>query len=90
MKRAGLLVLAAALVAAAGCGQKGPLYLPDKNAKVVTTPASAAPAPGAGPAAQPQASPAAQPEATPPAQTTAPPVAKPHDKDQDESPPPKP
>lgn len=26
-------------VMAAGCGQKGPLYLPDKNASVVTSPA---------------------------------------------------
>ena len=25
----------------AGCGQKGPLYLPDKNASVVTRPAGA-------------------------------------------------
>ena len=40
-----LLIAAVALVAG-GCGQKGPLYLPDKNAKVVTTPAAAAPAPG--------------------------------------------
>lgn len=43
-----------ALLAAAACGQKGPLYLPDKAAVVVTpatapTPA-AAPAPGAAPA----------------------------------------
>ena len=29
----------------AGCGQKGPLYLPDKNAAVVTTPPSAPAAP---------------------------------------------
>ena len=40
-------------VIAAGCGQKGPLYLPDKNASVVTRPAGtnnpppAQPAPGA-------------------------------------------
>jgi predicted small lipoprotein YifL len=37
----GRLLLALAVLAAAGCGQKGPLYLPDKNAKVVTTPAPA-------------------------------------------------
>jgi len=38
----------------AGCGQKGPLYLPDKNAAVVTTPPSApaAPASAAGTAAR--------------------------------------
>ena len=40
-------------VIATGCGQKGPLYLPDKNATVVTRPAGtnnpppAQPAPGA-------------------------------------------
>ena len=28
-------------VVIAGCGQKGPLYLPDKNASVVTRPAGA-------------------------------------------------
>jgi predicted small lipoprotein YifL len=37
MRRAWLLPFLAAL-AAGGCGQKGPLYLPDKNAKVVTSP----------------------------------------------------
>jgi predicted small lipoprotein YifL len=54
MKRR-LLIAACAALAAGGCGQKGPLYLPDKNAKVVTSPAaSGAPAPpGAPPAAQP-------------------------------------
>jgi predicted small lipoprotein YifL len=36
--------LGAALCAAiclAGCGQRGPLYMPDKNARVVTRPATA-------------------------------------------------
>jgi len=28
-----------------GCGQKGPLVLPDKNAQVITSPAPAAPSP---------------------------------------------
>ena len=41
------LLVAAVALAAGGCGQKGPLYLPDKNAKVVTTPAAPAPAPAA-------------------------------------------
>jgi predicted small lipoprotein YifL len=88
MKRAWLLPFLAAL-AAGGCGQKGPLYLPDKNAKVVTAPTSAAP----------EAAPPAQPEGTAPAQTEPPadaaqsaatPAAKPRDKDQDQSSPPKP
>jgi predicted small lipoprotein YifL len=40
-----LLLCATALLA--GCGQKGPLYLPDKNTRVITTPATppAAPVP---------------------------------------------
>jgi predicted small lipoprotein YifL len=69
MTRGGLL-LALAVLAAAGCGQKGPLYLPDKNAKVVTKPAPAeTPAPAATPA-----------DASRPAATAAP---KRDDKDQD-------
>jgi predicted small lipoprotein YifL len=55
------LALGAALLAA-GCGQKGPLYLPDKNAPVATTqapqpqpaPAESVPAPASPPAAQPK------------------------------------
>ena len=31
-------VLMAAVVVLAGCGQKGPLYLPDKGGEVVTRP----------------------------------------------------
>lgn len=40
----------------AGCGQRGPLYLPDKNARVVTRPAanSSAPADTSAPAAAPR------------------------------------
>jgi predicted small lipoprotein YifL len=40
-------------LAAGGCGQKGPLYLPDKNAKVVTTPAATQPAAPAAPESPP-------------------------------------
>ena len=36
MKRAGWLLAGGAALLAAGCGQKGALYLPDKNAQVVT------------------------------------------------------
>jgi predicted small lipoprotein YifL len=53
MRRAGLLVAAVAL-ALGGCGQKGPLYLPDKNAKVVTSPAATSTPPAATPAATPK------------------------------------
>jgi len=35
---------ACALVGLAGCGQRGPLYMPDRNARVVTRPAASAPA----------------------------------------------
>jgi diaminopimelate decarboxylase len=43
MKRASWLLAGGAALLLAGCGQKGPLYLPDKNAKVVTTPAAPSP-----------------------------------------------
>ncbi|HTY48158.1 MAG TPA: lipoprotein [Steroidobacteraceae bacterium] len=72
---AGVLLLAVLC----GCGQRGPLYLPDRNAKVVTRPAAApgsAPAsvPGSAPASAPAAPPAARPEAAVPG---APPGAAP-------------
>jgi predicted small lipoprotein YifL len=44
MKTLNWIVLVCASVVMAGCGQKGPLFLPDKNASVVTRPAPAAPA----------------------------------------------
>jgi len=49
-------VAAAAALLTVGCGQKGPLYLPDKNAKVVTTPAAppASAVPAAPPAPKPR------------------------------------
>lgn len=40
MRRAVCLSALAAALLAAGCGQKGPLYLPDRNAPVVTAPAT--------------------------------------------------
>jgi predicted small lipoprotein YifL len=39
MKQLSWILIAGAGIAAAGCGQKGPLVLPDKNAKVITRPA---------------------------------------------------
>jgi predicted small lipoprotein YifL len=53
MKQLTLLTLGVLLLLAA-CGQKGALYLPDKNAAVVTSAPAAAPAPAA-PAATPAA-----------------------------------
>jgi predicted small lipoprotein YifL len=38
MKQLTWILAACAGVIAAGCGQKGPLVLPDKNAKVITRP----------------------------------------------------
>ena len=59
MKTTILALMVCGAAVAAGCGQKGALYLPDKNAAVVTRPAGAEsnnPAP-----AQPAAAPARQP-----------------------------
>jgi predicted small lipoprotein YifL len=57
MKLLGWIFIACASVALAGCGLKGPLFLPDQNASVVTRPggsntttappAQTAPVPGA-------------------------------------------
>jgi predicted small lipoprotein YifL len=41
MKAATCLLIVCGSLVAAGCGQKGPLYLPDKNASVVTRPGGA-------------------------------------------------
>ena len=84
-----------ALLLTAGCGQKGPLYLPDKKVRVITTPAAqpAAAQPAAAEPAPPppapapsgaarSASPAPQsaPGSTPP---TSPAPPKPTDKNDD-------
>jgi len=41
MKKVICALVVCGSVIIAGCGQKGPLYLPDKNASVVTRPAGA-------------------------------------------------
>jgi predicted small lipoprotein YifL len=69
------LIAAGTALLACGCGQKGPLYLPDKGGKVVTSTPGATPAPPA-----PPAQPATPATATP----------KPGDKDQDQDQQPKP
>jgi predicted small lipoprotein YifL len=74
--RIAVLLTAAGAALLAGCGQKGALYLPEKNTAPVTAPAApAAPAPAAPAAAAAPAPPAgtATPSATPP--QTAPPPA---------------
>ena len=74
--RTALGVAAALMTLLSGCGQKGPLYLPDKNAAIVTAPAQPATTP-------PATTPAAAPDtATPPATTP----ATPKKPDQDDSP----
>lgn len=76
-----------AALAAGGCGQKGPLYLPDKAGKVVTS-APASPAPASPALAKPQAAPpeaATTPSSAPATQKAAPPEK---DQDQDQNPPP--
>lgn len=81
--RRGRLLLALVALAAGGCGQKGPLYLPDKGGKVVTS----APA---GPQAQPAPGVAAPATTSPPDTAPAAPATpkpKPTDKDQDSQPP---
>jgi predicted small lipoprotein YifL len=35
------ILIAMVLLGLAGCGQRGPLYMPDRNARVVTRPAAA-------------------------------------------------
>lgn len=79
--RGAALILALATLAAGGCGQKGPLYLPDKVGKVVTSaPASRAPA-------TPKAAPPEPPASAPPPGAAPAAPAKPTDKDQDSQPP---
>jgi predicted small lipoprotein YifL len=53
----GWIVAAGALLACGGCGFKGPLYLPERNATVVTHPARSA-QPASGPQQAPQGAPA--------------------------------
>lgn len=80
MKQASWIFIVGACVVIAGCGQKGALYLPDKNASVVTRPANSgatttAPAPQPAPAS---GTPAPDGTTTAPATTT--PAKPPQDK----------
>jgi predicted small lipoprotein YifL len=68
MKKSTWVLLVCASVVAAGCGQKGPLFLPDKNASVVTRPGNTTtstppPAPESGTTAPPTST---QPQPTQP------------------------
>ena len=72
------LLLALATLAAGGCGQKGPLYLPDKVGKVVTS------APATPKAAPPEPPPPATPASAPPPGAAPAVPAKPTDRDQEQ------
>jgi len=89
---AGATAVAAGALVLAGCGQKGPLYLPEKGAAVVTAPPTTAPAPPPSPAAPgqpPEPSPAPQPQSTAePAPADAAGPQKKSDKDEDQQSPP--
>jgi len=76
---AGATAVAAGALVLAGCGQKGPLYLPERSGAVVTAP------PATTPGQPPEPAPAPQPPSTaepPPADMAAPP--KKSDKDEDQ------
>jgi predicted small lipoprotein YifL len=75
MKQVGWIVIVGTCLVTAGCGQKGPLYLPDKNASVVTRPANSG-ATTTAPATQP--APASG--STAPNSTTTAPAKPPQDK----------
>ena len=87
LRRAAAWLAASVALALAGCGQKGPLYLPEKGGAVVTSPATAPPAPPPAPTAPgqpPQPPPAAEPQSTPepvPTAPSAPPKKSDEDKD---------
>lgn len=80
---------ASAALLLAGCGQKGPLYLPEKGGTVVTAPGQAPPPPPV-PAGQPSTpSPAPQPQSAPeapPAPASSPAPPKKSDTDEDQNP----
>jgi predicted small lipoprotein YifL len=57
MHRSSIAILALSALLISACGQKGALYLPDRNAKVITRPAAPSQSPqgaGAAPATNPE------------------------------------
>jgi predicted small lipoprotein YifL len=75
MKQLGWIFIVGAGVALGGCGMKGPLFLPDQNASVVTRPGTS------GGTTTPPAQTAPAPGDTTPST----PTPKPQDKDKDDS-----
>jgi predicted small lipoprotein YifL len=93
MKQLTWILIACACLTAAGCGQKGPLFLPDKNGKVVTRPGRSQ---GTPPADTAPMAPAEAPQESapplPPGPTSQGTIGKPPDKNdnsQSTTPPPK-
>ena len=83
MKQLGWIFIVGAGVALGGCGMKGPLFLPDKNASVVTRPGTSG---TTTPPAQTAPAPAPAPsDAAPSAPTTPSTPKQPQDKDKDDS-----
>jgi predicted small lipoprotein YifL len=78
MKQLGWIFVVGASVALGGCGMKGPLFLPDKNASVVTRPGAS----GTTTTPPAQTAPAQAPGDTTPSTPSTP---KPQDKDKDDS-----
>ena len=79
MKQLGWILIVGASVALGGCGMKGPLFLPDKNASVVTRPGTS----GTTTTPPAQTAPAAAPGDTTPSTPSTP--KPPQDKDKDDS-----
>jgi diaminopimelate decarboxylase len=87
VRRVAAGLAASVALALAGCGQKGPLYLPEKGGAVVTSPAATPPAPPPAPVppGQPQEpAPTAEPQSTPEPSPTTTPAAPPKKSDQDQ------
>ena len=83
--RGGVGAAVAATLALGGCGQKGPLYLPEKGGAVVTSPPATAPAPPAAPGQPAEPSPTPQAQSTgepPPVEVATPPKKSDQDQDQ--------
>jgi len=77
MKQLGWIFVVCASVALGGCGMKGPLFLPDKNASVVTRPGTS------GTTTPPAQTAPAPDDTTPSTPSTTP--KPPQDKDKDDS-----
>ena len=82
VKRAGVAVLLTCVLAA--CGQKGPLYLPDRGGEIVTRPAKEPPEPSTGPNSPQTVDTPPAGDTPAPEVTAAPPADAPRDKDKNQ------